>query len=65
MNGILISWFKHRGYGFIRPENSDDEIFVHITDLPNKQPLEKNTRVTFELGQFGGRTKAIDVRVRP
>lgn len=63
MNGIIISWFKYRSYGFIRPELTDDEIFVHVVDLPNKEPLPKGTRVKFELGQFGGRRKAINVRV--
>jgi cold shock CspA family protein len=63
MNGTLISWFKHRNYGFIRPELTDDEIFCHITDLPNNEPLPKNTRVKFEIGNFGGRRKAINVEV--
>jgi cold shock CspA family protein len=65
MLGTLVSWFNPRSYGFIRPDSPvaglPVEIFVHISDMPNRRPLPKDTRVFFEIGTFGGRTKAIKV----
>jgi cold shock CspA family protein len=65
MLGTLVSWFNPRSYGFIRPDSPvaglPVEIFAHISDMPNRQPLPKDTRVSFEIGTFGGRTKAINI----
>lgn len=65
MTGTIVSWFEPRAYGFIRPDSpiagGPVEIFAHISDMPNRQPLPKDTRVSFELGIFGGRTKAINI----
>lgn len=65
MLGTIVSWFDHRGYGFIRPDSpiadAPVEIFIHISDTPDQQPLAVNTRVNFEIGKFGGRTKAVSV----
>jgi cold shock CspA family protein len=63
--GVIISWFEVRNFGFIHPNNPVPgcgvEIFFHISDLPNATALPKNTRVTFEVVPFGGRLKAIKV----
>ncbi len=67
MLGTIVSWFDHRGYGFIRPDvpvaDMPVEIFIHISDTPDQQPLLTNARVSFDIGKFGGRTKAINVQV--
>ena len=65
MLGTIVSWFNIRSYGFIRPDSPvaglPVEIFAHLSDMPNRQPLPKDTRVSFEVGVFGGRTKAIKI----
>lgn len=64
MQGTIVSWFEHRGFGFIRRDDSSDtEVFLHVVDCPNRQPLPTSTRVSFNFGMFGGREKAIDVQV--
>jgi cold shock CspA family protein len=64
--GVIVSWFETRNFGFIRPETPipgcDIELFFHISDCPNAQPLPKNIRVQFEVGLFGGKKKAAKVR---
>lgn len=32
--GILKSWNAERGFGFIQPTQSGDDVFVHIKALP-------------------------------
>ncbi len=65
LHGTIVTWFEKRGFGFIRRDDNTDEIFLHLSDVPDRKPLPKNTRVSFELGSLGGRIKAVNVRVRP
>ena len=37
------------------------ELFFHVSDLFNGQPIPKNTRVSFQTRLFKGRYKAINV----
>jgi len=62
MTGLITTWLKRKGFGFVRPDGSDEEIFLHISDLPNRVPIPVNTRVEFGLGIYGGRKKAINVK---
>ena len=65
MTGIIVSWIERKKFGFILPDDSNgEEIFLHISDCPNGQPVTVNTRVSFELGTYGGRKKAVRVEVR-
>jgi len=63
--GTITSWFQVRNFGFICPDNSipgcDMELFFHVSDLFNGQPIPKNTRVSFQTRLFKGRYKAINV----
>jgi len=47
-----VKWFDaKKGFGFIKPDNSDKDIFVHITAVQeaNIQRLKDNQRISFEL----------------
>ena len=59
--GMLVSWFPTRSYGFIRFDSSPDEIFVHRTDFLGGKTLPSGTRVTFDVVEYNGRTKAVRV----
>ncbi len=69
MEGTTVSWFDRRNYGFILPDvpiaGLPAEIFVHGSDVVPPHNLPPNTRVSFEIGKFGGRTKAVNVTVVP
>lgn len=39
--GILISWNNDKGYGFIRPYNNKEDIFLHMKSLPHNQRRPK------------------------
>jgi CspA family cold shock protein len=53
--GIIGCWFNDEGgYGFIRPEDGSEAIFVHHTGIaPNTKAntLNEGARVTYEVSQ--------------
>jgi CspA family cold shock protein len=64
-HGTMHTWST--GYGFIRRDDKQPDVFVHISDVMEfmGDQLEVGQRVTFELGQDpkSGKTKAINVRI--
>ncbi len=47
-----VKWFDaKKGFGFIKPDGSDKDIFVHITAVQdaNIQRLKDNQRISYEL----------------
>ena len=61
MNGVVISFFAEKGYGFIRDESGEDT-FYHVTNIANTDVLKKGDKVTFSTGlDFTGRVKAVNV----
>ncbi len=56
-----VKWFNvKKGYGFITPENSDKDIFVHITALEKNglRRLNDGDIVNFEVYNDRGRQAA-------
>ena len=49
--GTLVSWNDDKGYGFIRPHNNKEDIFLHVKSLPHHQRRPKvNDALTYEVG---------------
>ncbi len=63
-HGTLIKWNDKRGFGFISTEDSDTEIFVHISAFPNdgRRPA-LNESLSFEI-ETGNDGKKRAVRVQ-
>lgn len=59
--GTVKFFNSTKGFGFIKEDGTDREIFVHITALPEGTYLEENDRVEFteEAGKKG--PQAVDV----
>ena len=59
-----VKWFSsEKGYGFIRPENGGDDLFVHITKVKDRKVLEPDMEVTFEEGDSPRGKCAINVDI--
>eukprot|EP00746_Dinoflagellata_sp_MGD_P002638 gnl/MRDRNA2_/MRDRNA2_105165_c0_seq1.p1 gnl/MRDRNA2_/MRDRNA2_105165_c0~~gnl/MRDRNA2_/MRDRNA2_105165_c0_seq1.p1 ORF type:complete len:550 (+),score=137.13 gnl/MRDRNA2_/MRDRNA2_105165_c0_seq1:80-1729(+) len=54
--GVVKSWNKDKGYGFIKPDGGGNEIFVHAKDLHS----EMHTKTTYCTRQYGSFGKADD-----
>jgi cold shock CspA family protein len=48
MKGKIVKYFSRRGFGFITPEGSQDEIFFHVSNYPTEVQPEIGKDVEFE-----------------
>jgi cold shock protein len=63
--GTVIRFNKIKGYGFIKPETDDQEIFVHFSEVQaaGYKELAVGQRITYTLKQGEKGAFATDVQV--
>jgi cold shock protein len=64
----IVKWFSsEKGYGFIKPEDGGDDVFVHHTGIigpVGKSNLKADDRVSYRVERDrNDRLKAVDVRL--
>ena len=63
MKGTIIKYFSFRGFGFIALENSQDEIFFHVSNYPELVPPEIGKDVEFELIETPKGKEATNIKI--
>jgi cold shock CspA family protein len=63
MKGKIIKYFSFRGFGFIALENSQDEIFFHVSSYPELVPPEIGKDVEFELIETPKGKEATNIKI--
>ena len=58
--GTVKFYNEGKGYGFIKQDDSDKEIFVHATGVSEK--IRENDRVTFEVAEGKRGMNAVNVK---
>jgi CspA family cold shock protein len=61
-----VKWFNPtKGYGFIRPQGGDKDVFVHISAVERAglSSLNEGQQVEFELVTNRGKTSAENLKV--
>ena len=59
-----VKWFNTvKGYGFIKSEETGQDVFVHISALERIgiKSLQEGQKVTFELETVRGKTSAVNL----
>lgn len=64
MKGRVAKFNAKRGFGFIRSDQLDDEIFVHITKVDGRRALRPGQDVTFDTEQTDKGLAAVNVVVK-
>ncbi len=64
MNGTITTWFKDKGFGFIKDENGDNRYF-HVIKVANPELIKKDAAVTFEPTANSKGLSAYAVKVIP
>ena len=60
-----VKWFnKTKGYGFIEPEEGDNDVFVHISAVKNSgmEDLDEGQELEFEIVENNGKTSAENLK---
>ncbi|AGN84721.1 MULTISPECIES: cold-shock protein [Enterobacteriaceae] len=64
MNGKITTWFKDKGFGFIKDENGENRYF-HVIKVANPELIKKDAAVTFEPTTNNKGLSAYAVKVVP
>lgn len=64
MNGTITTWFKDKGFGFIKDEKGDNRYF-HVIKVANPDLIKKDAAVTFEPTTNNKGLSAYAVKVQP
>ena len=65
MKGKIIKYLSFRGFGFIAPENSQEEIFFHVSNYPELVQPEIGKDVEFELIETPKGKEATQIKILP
>jgi CspA family cold shock protein len=60
-----VSWFSRaKGYGFIQPDNQEEDVFVHYSAIEGEgyRNLKKGQRVEFSIEDTPKGPQALDVK---
>jgi CspA family cold shock protein len=61
MNTGTVKFFNEsKGYGFIKDENTNQEIFVHVTGIEDK--IRENDKVSFNIVEGKKGVNAVNVK---
>ncbi len=63
--GKLVRWIDEKGFGFIKPENGSNEIFIHISTLRSmsRKPIVGDV-IQYQIGfDSNGKTRAVDAKI--
>ena len=60
-----IKWFdKKKGYGFIKEDKTDRDIFLHVTELENSRlkVLKEEQKLKFDIKEEKNKLQAINLK---
>ena len=60
-----VKWFDaKKGYGFLTLENSEKDVFLHVTDLEKSKfrKIRENQKIQFEIKEERGKLQAINLK---
>ena len=65
LTGSVISFKEDKGYGFIRPKDGGDNVYVHISALQASgiDKIEPGQRLTYEILSKDNKISAVNMKL--
>ena len=61
--GTVKRWLTTRGYGFIEPDEGENDVFVHYSEIKGATELHEGQRVEFEVESAPKGPRAVNIRI--
>jgi len=63
--GSIISYKEDKGYGFIRPQEGGDNVYVHVSALQAAgiDKVAPGQRLSYEILSKDGKTSAVNIKL--
>jgi CspA family cold shock protein len=63
--GSVVLYKEDRGYGFIRPKDGGENVYVHISAVQaaDLEKLEPGQRLSYDLHSQDGKISAINIKI--
>jgi CspA family cold shock protein len=61
VKGTVKRWMDLRGYGFIDTKAKDEDVFVHVSDLKDRESLREGEKVEFDIESTYKGPRAVNV----
>lgn len=62
----VVKWYNPaKRFGFIRPDDGSEDVFVHISALEaaGLMSLDENQKIQYELAENKGKTSAVNLKL--
>jgi CspA family cold shock protein len=63
LKGTITRWLNGRGYGFIEPEEGDEDIFLHLSEVEDAYLIEEGKEVEFQVQDTYKGQRAINAKI--
>lgn len=65
LTGSIILFKEDKGYGFIRPKDSDENVYLHISAMQASgiDKIEVGQRLSYEILSENGKTSATNIKL--
>eukprot|EP00421_Protoceratium_reticulatum_P020071 CAMPEP_0168381118 /NCGR_PEP_ID=MMETSP0228-20121227/12712_1 /TAXON_ID=133427 /ORGANISM="Protoceratium reticulatum, Strain CCCM 535 (=CCMP 1889)" /LENGTH=76 /DNA_ID=CAMNT_0008394207 /DNA_START=51 /DNA_END=277 /DNA_ORIENTATION=+ len=64
-SGVMKRWNDEKGYGFIRPDDGGEDVFLHRSALPQGEEINDGDALRFDVSydEQKGKTKASNASI--
>ena len=62
LKGKILKYFEHRGFGFIKPDESEDELFFHSSNYPVMEKPEIGNYLEFDIEETPKGKQAVNIK---
>jgi CspA family cold shock protein len=63
LKGTITRWLDIRGYGFIKPEEGGEDVFLHHSEVEDVYLIKEGKEVEFQIQDTYRGPKAINAKI--